>query len=107
MDIINFISRFGYGTRSGPFLTLHGAYTKYTSLTNMKYINNCEDKDRIIPVTVFLVMLFNACCTYQKGMDNLLLVTALDQLDLGAPLEDETFMNTLSKCKNLNKLFQF
>ena len=48
MDIINFILRFGYGTRSGPFLTLHGAYTKYTSLTNMKYINNCEDKDRII-----------------------------------------------------------
>jgi hypothetical protein len=36
-----------------------------------------------------------------------LVVTALDRLDLGAPLEDETFMNTLSKCKNLNKLFRF
>jgi hypothetical protein len=35
MDIINFLSRFGYGTRSGPVLTLHGAYTKYTNLTNM------------------------------------------------------------------------
>jgi hypothetical protein len=67
MDIINFMSRFGYGTRSGPFLTLHGAYTKYTNLTNMRYINNCDDKNCIIPVTIFLVMLFNACCTYQKG----------------------------------------
>jgi hypothetical protein len=68
MDIINFfISRFGYGTRSGPFLTLHGAYTKYTNLTNMGYINNGDNKDRIIPVTIFLVMLINACCTYEKG----------------------------------------
>jgi hypothetical protein len=78
MDIINLISRFGYGTRPGPFLTLHGAYTKYTKLTNMRYINNCDGKDRIIPVTVFLVMLFNACCTYQKGKSSLMLVTALD-----------------------------
>ncbi len=104
MDIINFISRFGYGTRSGPFLTLHGAYTKYTNLTNMQYIINCDDKDRIIPVTIFLVMLFNACFTYQKGTARLMLVTALDQLDLGTTLDNETFMNTLSKCKNLNKL---
>jgi hypothetical protein len=104
MDIINFILIFGYGTRSGPFLTLHGAYTKYTNLTNMRYINNCDDKDRIIPVTIFLVMLFNACCTYQKGTTRLMLITALDPLDLGTTLDDETFMNTLSKCKNLNKL---
>ena len=61
MKLINFIVRFCIGTRSGPFCTLHGAYTNYTRMTNTKYINNCEDKDRIIPVTVFLVMLFNAC----------------------------------------------
>jgi len=78
MKIINFISRFGYGTRPGPFLTLHGAYTKYTNLTNMRYINKCDGKDCIIPVTVFLVMLFNACCTYQKGKESLMRVTALD-----------------------------
>ena len=60
MDLINFISRFGYGTRPGPFLTLHGAYTKYTDLTNMRFINIYDGKYCIIPVTVFLVMLFNA-----------------------------------------------
>ena len=101
MDIINFISRFGYGTRSGPFLTLHGAYTKYTNLTNMRYINNCDGKDCIIPVIVFLVMLFNACCTYQKGKASMMIVTALDQLDLVTTLEDEPFMNTISKCITL------
>ena len=78
MGLINFISSFGYGTRPGPFLTLHRAYTKYTNLTNMQYINNCDSKDCIIPVTVFLVMLFNACCTYHKGKTTLMLVTALD-----------------------------
>ncbi len=104
MDIINFILRLGYGTTSEPFLTLHGAYTKYTNLTNMRYINNCDDKDCIIPVTIFLMMLFNACCTYQKGTVRLILVAVLDRLDLGTTLDNETFMNTLSKYKNLNKL---
>ena len=104
MDIIKFILRFGYGTRPGPFLILHGAYTKYTKLTNMRYINNCDGIDCIIPVTVFLVMLFNACCTYQKDKALLMLVTALDQLDLGSTLEDETFMNTISKYITLQQI---
>jgi hypothetical protein len=104
MDIINFILRFRYGTRAGPFLTLHGAYIKYTNLTNMRYINNCDNKYRIIPVTIFLVMLFNACRTYQKGTTRLMLITALDRFDLGTTLDNETFMNTLNKSKNLNKL---
>ncbi len=33
-----------------------------------------------------------------------MLVTALDRFDLGTPLEDETFMNTLSKCMTLQKI---
>ena len=98
MNLINYIVRFCIGTRSGPFCTLHGAYTNYTNMTNTKYINNCEDKDCIIPVTVFLVMLFNACFTYQKEKTSNLLITALDRFDLGTTIDDEMFMNTLSKC---------
>jgi hypothetical protein len=98
MNLINFIARFGYGTRSGPFCTLHGAYSKYTNMIGMKYVNQCEDKDRIIPVTIFLVMLFNACYTYKTDKISNLLITALDRFDLGTTLDDETFMNTLSKC---------
>jgi hypothetical protein len=33
-------------------------------LHNATYINNCDDMNRIIPITMFLVMLFNACFMY-------------------------------------------
>ena len=103
MHLINFILRFCIGTRSGPFCTLHGAYTNYTNITNTKYINNCEDKDCIIPVTVFLVMLFNACFTYQKEKTSNFIITALDQFDLDTTIDSEMFMITLSKCITMEK----
>ena len=32
MKLLNCITRFGYGTRRGPHVKMHGAYTHYTSL---------------------------------------------------------------------------
>ncbi len=83
----------------------------YTSnINNVNYINNCNDWIRIIPVTVFLVVLFNACLMYQpykpkEGRN--LLITALNGFDFGMSLDDDTLMNTLSKCFCLIKLFKF
>ena len=111
LKLIKFLTRYGYATRAAPFCKLHGAYARYTSnINNVNYINNCNDWNRIIPVTVFLVMLFNACLMYQpnepKEVRNLL-ITALNGFDLGMSLDDGTFMNTLSKCFYLIKLFKF
>ena len=61
VKLIRFLTRYGYATRAAPFCKLHGAYGKYNNVQNVNYINNCNDWNRIIPVTVFLVMLFNAC----------------------------------------------
>ncbi len=36
MNLINFITRFGYAMQRGPYLTIHGAYTQYTTLNQMK-----------------------------------------------------------------------
>jgi hypothetical protein len=58
--LIQFITRYGYATRANPYCKLHGAYVKYTRIHSVTYINNCDDWIRIIPVTMFLVMLFNA-----------------------------------------------
>ena len=67
MNLINFITRFSYATQRGPHVTLHGAYSCYTSLNETKYIQGCFDNvNRIIPVTIFIVMLYNACFTYQE-----------------------------------------
>jgi hypothetical protein len=101
VQLIKFITRYGYATRGQPFCKLHCAYEKYTNNINkVNYINNCDGWHGIIPVTVFLVMLFNACLLYQpdepdEGKN--LLITALQGFDYGISFNDDTFMNTLSK----------
>ncbi len=74
---------------------------------NTTYINNCDDMNRIIPVTLFLVMLFSACYTYQPKKDTNLLILALNNFAHGRPLTDDTFMNTLSKLFIRIKLYKF
>ena len=43
MNFINFITRFRYATQKGPYLSIHGAYTQYTTLNLTKYIQRCAD----------------------------------------------------------------
>jgi hypothetical protein len=95
MNLINFITRFGYAIQRGPYLTIHGAYTHYTTLNPTKYIQGCPDNvNQIIPVTLFLVMLYNACFTYQDDKTEIFLITALDRFNLVSTVDDDTFMNT-------------
>ncbi len=81
VKLIHFLTRYGYATRTAPFCKLHGACGKYTNMQNLNYVNNCDNWNRIIPVTVFLVMLFNACFMYQPKADTNLLITALNGFD--------------------------
>ena len=64
------------------------------------YINGCTGKEQIIPVAMFLVMLYNACFMYQSNKKSNLLISALDTFDLGASVDHEKFMNTLSECNH-------
>jgi hypothetical protein len=66
-------------------------------MQNVNYINNCDNWNRIIPVTVFLVMLFNAYFMYEPKADTNLLFTALNGFDYGMSLTNDRFMSTLSK----------
>jgi hypothetical protein len=43
MNLINFITRFAHATQRGPYLTIHGAYTQYTTLNPTKYVQGCAD----------------------------------------------------------------
>ncbi len=85
--------------RKAPYLKIHGAYNKYVEMT-AQYVNGCTGKVQTIPVTMFLVMLYNACFMYQSDKKSNLLITALDTFDLGANVDHELFINTLSECKN-------
>ncbi len=95
MNLINYITRFGYGMRRGPHVTLHGAYSRYTTLNSTKYIQGCFDNiNRIIPVTIFMMMLYNACFTYQKNKSANLLISALEKFDIVSSIDVDMFMNT-------------
>jgi hypothetical protein len=98
MNLIHYITRFGYGMRRGPHVTLHGAYSRYTTLNYTKYIQGCLDNvNRIIPVTIFTMMLYNACFTYQKDKSTNLLISALEKFDYAATIDDDTFMSVFSE----------
>ncbi len=79
-----------------PYLKIHGAYSKYVDMM-ATYINGCTGKEQIIPVTMFLVMLYNACFMNQSDDKSNLLITVLDTFDLGASINHEKNMNTLSE----------
>ncbi len=99
VGIINFITQFGSFMKKCPHLKIHGAYSKYMNMT-VTYIKGCAGKEQIVPVTMFLVMLYNACFMYQKDKKSNLLVSALDTFDLGASVDHEKIMNTLSECNH-------
>ncbi len=107
VNLIKFLKRYGYAIRAYPYCKIHGASGKNTNMQNMTYINNCDDWNRIILVTMFLVMLFNACFMYQPKVDTNLLITALNRFDYGMSLTNDTFMNTLIKFFPGIKLYQF
>jgi hypothetical protein len=79
-----------------PCLKIHGAYSKYVDMT-ATYINGCTGEEQIIPVTMFLVMLYNTCFMYQSDKRSNLLIKALDTFDLGDNVDHENFINTLSE----------
>jgi hypothetical protein len=99
VGIINFITQFRNYMQKSPHLKSHGVYSKYINMT-ATYINGCAGKEQIIPVTMFLVMLYNSCFMYQNGKKSNLLISALDTFDLVASVDHEKIMNALSGCND-------
>ena len=104
VGIINYIARYGPYTRLKPFVKLHGAFSNYVEMTEVAYINECTGEFQIIPVTIFLVMLYNACWMFQRNRESNMLIIALDTFDLGDAVEHEKFMKTLSESTYLRQI---
>ncbi len=101
VELIEFLTQFGYATRKSPTVQLHAAHTHYYSDDNeTKYIQGYDGIHHIIPVTLFLVLLYNACFTFQHDKTTNLLISALECFDFGTTVDDDTFMTTISKSTN-------
>ena len=98
-NAIQYITRYCYATRSAPFTTMHGACADY-NITHKPWLNSCEGDDEVIPVTVLLVSMYNACYTFQTNdnRDNLL-ISALATLEHGSrgTITEKAFIRTFSK----------
>jgi hypothetical protein len=98
VKLIEFLTQFGYATRKLPTVQLHAAHTHYCSDVNdMECIQGCDGIHCIIPVTLFLVLLYNTCFTFQHDKTTNILKSALDCFDLGTTVDGDTFMTTISK----------
>ncbi len=100
VKLIEFLTRFGYATRKSPTVQLHAAHMHYCSDVNeTKYIQGCDGIHRIIPVTLFLVSLYNACSMFKHDKTTTLLISAIDCFDLGTTVDDD-FKSTMSRATN-------
>jgi hypothetical protein len=102
VKIINYITRYCYATRSSPYVTMHGACQDY-GIPIKQYLSSCEGELEILPVTVLLVSMYNACNTFQIKKDKRenLLTLALEKLELGSrgAMTEKPFVRTLSKSR--------
>jgi hypothetical protein len=101
VKVIEFLTQFRYATRKSPNVQLHAKHMHYCSDVNeTKYIQGCDSINCIIPVTLFLGLLYNACFTFQHDKTTNLLISVLDHFGLGTTVDDDTPISTMSKSTN-------
>lgn len=99
VNMIHALTRVAYGMKKNPSLQLHPAVYHYCPEANVtEYTQALGGIHIVIPVTVFLVTLYNASFMFDANKSRNLLVSALKRFDLGSTVGDNTFMNTMSKC---------
>jgi hypothetical protein len=95
--MINYICRYIYATKLHNQNTLHPAVEMYLPEVTGEYLNMCMGKYQVIPVSVFLMTLYNACFMFQQDKTDNMLIKALERFNLTPNLDGETFFTTLSK----------
>jgi hypothetical protein len=95
--MINYICSYIYATKLHNQNTLHPADEMYLPEVTGEYLNACIGKYQVIPVSVFLMTLYNACFMFQEDKTDNMLIKALERFNLTPNLDDEMFFTTLSK----------
>ena len=103
--MINYLCRYIYGMKGYNNNTLHPAVEDYLpEIKKGTFLNDLTEKYQILPVTVFLMTMYNACFMFQKDKTDNDLIKAMTRVTLNRGLDDSTFFSTMSK--SLWKNFQ-
>ena len=97
--MINFVCRYGYGTREYNQNSLHAAALRYLPdiYTDNSYLNNCKGIYQVMPVAVFLMTCYNAGFMFQIDKTDNLMIETLQRLDLIPNLDNASVLQTFSK----------
>lgn len=97
--MVNFVCRYGYGTREYNQNSLHTAALTYLPdiYTDNSYLNNCKGIYQVMPVSVFLMTCYNACFMFQIDKTDNLMIETLERLDLTPNLDNPSLLQTFSK----------
>jgi len=98
INIIHILTRVAYGMRKTPSVQIHPTVYNYCAAANdTKFTQGLDSDYVVIPVTVFLLTLYNASFMFDDNKSKNLLISALGRFDLGSTVGDATILNTLSK----------
>jgi hypothetical protein len=100
--IISYICRFQYRTKAITNNKVHLALNLYSPSSSAEFkkdffINSLLENGGVVPVTIFLVSMYNGCMLYQKDKTKNLLIPTLQRFDMIGKVSDRTFIETLSE----------
>ncbi len=97
--MINFVCRYGYGTREYNQNSLHAAALTYLPdiYSDNSYLNNYKGIYQVMPVAVFLMTCYNACFMFQIDKTDNLMIETFERLDLIPNLDNASLLQTFSK----------
>ena len=98
--LISYMCRYQFRTKAVTTNKVHPVLMYYKANAEFKttfFINNLSGNDRCVPVTIFLVSMYNACMLFQDDKTTNLLIATLQRFDMIGKLSDESFIETMSE----------
>jgi hypothetical protein len=98
--LISYMCRYQFRTKAVTTNKVHPVLMYYKANAEFKttfFINNLSGNDRCVPVTIFLVSMYNACMLFQDDKTTNLLIPTLQRFDMIGKLSDESFIETMSE----------
>jgi hypothetical protein len=93
--MINLICRYAYVTRAYNQNYLHAGIKLYLPELDAEnfYQNMCRGTNQILPITVFLMTMYNACFMFQINKTENMLMGTMEQFDLIPNLDNVTCLD--------------
>jgi hypothetical protein len=100
--ITSYMCRYQYRTKAVTINKVHPALVQYSPSSEADFkknyfIDNLLGHDCVVPVTIFLVTMYNACMLYQNDKTTNLLMPTLQRFDMMGKVTDNTFVDTMSE----------